>query len=103
MSQSRLCRHRRRASSDRPLHTSRHPPRLPAPEATSKGASEKEKGPLDPLDSSALRRREPAAGVALAARHDSGWKTTERGRLCSGMSLAFFGETDPEASGDGVF
>jgi hypothetical protein len=40
---------------------------------------------------------------ALAAGHDGGWKTTERGRLCSGMSLAFFGEMDPEASGDGVF
>jgi hypothetical protein len=41
------------------------------------GASEKEKGPLDPLDSSVLRRREPAAGAALAAGHDGGWKTTE--------------------------
>jgi hypothetical protein len=51
----------------------------------------------------ALAAGQPATGVALAAGHDSDWKMTERGRLCSGMSLAFFGETDPEASGDGVF
>jgi hypothetical protein len=78
----------------RPPAPCKPPPSLTAGPGSSigeapEGASEKEKGPLDPLDST-LRRREPAVGAALAAGHNGGWKTMERGRLCSGMLLAFF-------------